>query len=138
MKLIIIITALLCSTFSDISAIDKKPAKQQKKTETKIANQENIYAEKKAGKTLKNYSAKEKYQKNISSLWDVQFAYDVTIGSGIETDGNYFYVSQWNIDSIYKFSLTGEPAGSFSISAVSGIFVIAYYGICFYCSVAFN
>jgi len=80
-------------------------------------------------------------QKNMSvksnGMWDVQFSPDVAIGSGIETDGSHFFVSQWNMDSIFVFDLNGAATGKFRIP-VTGIRDMAFDGTYFYGSNASN
>ncbi|HQP16764.1 MAG TPA: hypothetical protein PLB59_12440, partial [Bacteroidales bacterium] len=83
-------------------------------------------------KTVQN-----KFSPKSNGIWDVQFAHNVTIGSGIETDGSHFYVSQWNLDSIFVFNLNGTAAGKFKLP-VTGIRDLAYDGTYFYGSDASN
>jgi hypothetical protein len=68
------------------------------------------------------------------SAWTVQFNYpEVLIASaGSETDGNYFYITQWNSNKIWKLSLAGVLVDSFSIPGVTGLRDLAYDGTYFY------
>ena len=66
--------------------------------------------------------------------WTVQFTHSVSSSgtAGCETDGNYFYVTKWNGDSIFKYDMTGNYVGGFTISGVSGLRDLAYDGTYFY------
>jgi len=101
------------------------------RTNTKLmkSNTGTLQAEK---KTVQN-----KFSAKSNGIWDVQFTHNVTIGSGIETDGSHFYVSQWNLDSIFVFNLNGTSAGKFKLP-VTGIRDLAYDGAYFYGSDASN
>ncbi|HNW89872.1 MAG TPA: T9SS type A sorting domain-containing protein [Bacteroidales bacterium] len=84
-----------------------------------------------------NKLSKNKGLEKSNGIWDVQFAHDVTIGSGIETDGSQFYVSQWNSDTIFVYNLNGTYNGKFALP-VTGIRDMAYDGTYFYGSDASN
>lgn len=75
--------------------------------------------------------------KSINSMWDVQFKRDVEIGSGVETNGFFYYVSQWNTDTIYTYNMNGTLFNKFRIS-VTGIRDMAFDGSYFYGSNASN
>jgi len=87
--------------------------------------------------TSENISSRQKVSPKSNGIWDVQFAHNVAIGSGIETDGTHFYVSQWNLDSIFVFNLNGTAAGKFKLP-VTGIRDLAFDGTYFYGSDASN
>ena len=69
---------------------------------------------------------------------DVQFAYDVTAPTGsknivgVETDGEYFYLTNFNKEDIYKFSLEGELIETFTVPGVPKLRDLAYDGTYFY------
>jgi len=75
--------------------------------------------------------------KAINSMWDVQFKNDLDIGSGAVTNGQYFFVSQWNNDTIYKYSLNGTLISKNKIN-VLGIRDMTTDGVYFYGSNASN
>ena len=80
----------------------KAPAGTEKKPAAVTGTQakKNIERhEKKVRKFDKEWEANAGH-KTKSTMWDVQFKHDVEIGSGIETNGFYYYVSQWNNDTI--------------------------------------
>jgi hypothetical protein len=67
--------------------------------------------------------------------WTIQFNHGgiPTVGSaGAESDGTYFYVTQWNGTMIWKYNLSGVKIDSFSIPSVSGLRDLAYDGTYFY------
>ena len=69
------------------------------------------------------------------ALWTVQFNYTgIPAGgsAGCETDGNYFYVTKWSGDVIWRLNMSGVLVDSFSISGVSGLRDLAYDGTYFY------
>jgi len=94
--------------------------------------------------TTINYTAEvsivhaEKFDKKDRSMWDIQFNYDVTTLSGIESqagvesDGEFFYTCQWNSNGILKFNLDGSFVELFTISGVSNLRDLAYDGQYFY------
>ncbi len=73
------------------------------------------------------------------ALFNKQFEFSVGASNsqaGIETDGNFFYVTKWNGAEFFRYSLSGDYLGSFTIPGVSGIRDLAYDGIYFYGSAA--
>jgi hypothetical protein len=74
------------------------------------------------------------------ALFDVQFQYPImgTGTAGIETDGNYFYITRWNSSLFYRYNLTGTLVDSFSIAGVANIRDLAYDGQYFYGGAAAN
>lgn len=69
---------------------------------------------------------------------EMQFSYDVSsvTGStsiiGAETDGTYFYLTNFNNEEIYKLSLEGELVETFTIPGVTKLRDLAYDGTYFY------
>ncbi len=105
---------------------------KKKDVKNKLFARADAYFKKTEGKqSLKNNPNKN------NNLWNVQFTHEVQIGSGIETDGANFYVSQWNMDSIFVFDLNGNPSGKFKLP-VTGIRDMAFDGTYFYGSNASN
>ena len=65
--------------------------------------------------------------------WDLQFAYPVSKGTGVHTDGNYFYVTMWNNDTIFRYDMTGNYVDGFVIPGIiGGKLDLAYDGNHFY------
>ncbi|MBL6964421.1 MAG: T9SS type A sorting domain-containing protein [Bacteroidetes bacterium] len=67
--------------------------------------------------------------------WDLQFNFtgiDENGTAGCETDGSFFYVTDWNGSDIFKHDLSGNLVETFSIPTVSGIRDLAYDGTYFY------
>ena len=65
----------------------------------------------------------------------LQFQIDLTNfggSAGVETDGNYIYVTKWSDSLIWKFNFLGTLIDSFSIPGVSGLRDLAYDGTYFY------
>lgn len=74
-------------------------------------------------------------QNPTKGSWTVEFNYSPIPASGsagCETDGTYFYVTQWNGSLIWKFNSSGTLIDSFSIAGVSGLRDLAYDGTYFY------
>ncbi len=73
---------------------------------------------------------------NNHKVWNLQFNYPSHPAhpsqAGIETDGSFFYITQWNSDSIFKYDMTGNYLSTFSISGVTGLRDLAYDGTYFY------
>lgn len=73
---------------------------------------------------------------NSLKIWDLQFNYPTAPNhpspAGVETDGTFFYVAQWNSDSIFKYSMSGNYIGFIKIPGVSGLRDLAYDGTYFY------
>lgn len=99
---------------------------------TRIVRKEQTIRKNNRELTAKTFSNSSK-----STLWDVQFGHNVEIGSGVETNGYYNYVSQWNNDTIYVYNMNGTPFGKNKIS-VTGIRDMAFDGTYFYGSNASN
>ncbi len=77
---------------------------------------------------------------NPKALFDLQFQYPL-LGNGtagIETDGDYFYITRWNSNQFYRYNLTGALVDSFSIAGVANIRDLAYDGQYFYGGAAAN
>lgn len=78
------------------------------------------------------------------AMWDLQFSYDVQTASGqnalvgAETDGNFFYVSHYQNNLIYKFDMDGNFIESFSIAGCLNVRDMAWDGTYFYGSNATN
>ncbi|HPI31341.1 MAG TPA: T9SS type A sorting domain-containing protein [Bacteroidales bacterium] len=74
------------------------------------------------------------------ALFDLLFEYPViTTGTaGVETDGQFFYVTRWNANLFYKYNLTGVLVDSFSITGAGNIRDLAYDGQYFYGGSASN
>ncbi len=73
--------------------------------------------------------------------WEVQFNYKGVLSSnsaGCETDGNFFYVTKWNGNLIWKFNMSGVIVDSFTIPGVSKLRDLAYDGTYFYGGAANN
>jgi hypothetical protein len=68
--------------------------------------------------------------------WNLQFGYPTDSGyspqAGIETDGNFFYVTQWNGTDIYKYDMNGIYVATLTIPGVTGLRDLAYDGTYFY------
>ncbi|MCF8372668.1 MAG: T9SS type A sorting domain-containing protein [Bacteroidales bacterium] len=73
---------------------------------------------------------------NHLKAWNLQFNYPTAPNhpsqAGIETDGTYFYVAQWNSDSIFKYDMSGNYVGFFKIAGVTGLRDLAFDGTYFY------
>ena len=129
----IFVNAQSKKTHQTNKGIEKAPAfKNGAKTNKPINRKENRSL--KFEKTLNNL---ERNDKSINSMWNVQFEHDVEIGSGIETNGYFYYVTQWNTDTIYTYNLNGTVFGKFRIP-VTGIRDLAFDGTYFYGSNATN
>jgi len=76
----------------------------------------------------------------LKASWVVQFNYNTTphLTTGIETDGNYFYVTYWQTQWFYRYTMAGVFVDSFSISGVSAVRDLAYDGTYFYGAAADN
>ncbi|MCD4697445.1 MAG: hypothetical protein K8S16_14520, partial [Bacteroidales bacterium] len=67
--------------------------------------------------------------------FDLQFEYPVVGGgqqTGIETDGNYIYTTEWNNTNFHKYGIDGTYVDAFNIAGVSNIRDMAYDGTYFY------
>jgi len=65
--------------------------------------------------------------------WALQFAYAVNVGTGVHTDGDYFYVTMWNHDTIYRYDMAGNYLDGFLIPGmIGGKMDLAYDGNHFY------
>ena len=77
-----------------------------------------------------------------ATYWDVQFKYDLTAGgggqAGIETDGNFIYVTRWESDTIFRYKMDGIMQDTFVVAGVSGLRDLAYDGTYFYGGAASN
>lgn len=67
-------------------------------------------------------------------LWDILFAFNAQAASmpGIETDGEYIYISNWQGTNFGKYEVTGTWVEDFTISGVANIRDMAYDGEFFY------
>jgi Secretion system C-terminal sorting domain/Outer membrane protein Omp28 len=72
--------------------------------------------------------------------WVVQFNYNTTpsLTTGIETDGNYFYLTFWKRPSFYRYSMAGVFIDSFQVTGVTQVRDLAYDGTYFYGAAANN
>jgi hypothetical protein len=71
------------------------------------------------------------------ALWDLQLSWVPGFAggeAGMETDGNYFYTTQWNAGSgtFYKYEMDGTYLGPFTIAGCQDIRDLAYDGQYFY------
>lgn len=65
--------------------------------------------------------------------WNLQFAYGIDKGTGVHTDGTYFYVTMWNNDTIFRYDMSGNYVDGFVIAGiVGGKMDLAYDGTHFY------
>ncbi|MCD4680462.1 MAG: T9SS type A sorting domain-containing protein [Bacteroidales bacterium] len=68
--------------------------------------------------------------------WALQFAYPVNVGTGVHTDGDYFYVTMWNNDTIFRYDMAGNYVDGFVIPGITGGKLdLAYDGNHFYAGV---
>lgn len=86
---------------------------------------------------LKDYNASGNAPKTLGAKgakgWDLQFAYGVNVGTGVHTDGDYFYVTMWNNDSIFRYDMAGNYVDGFVITGIpGGKMDLAYDGTYFY------
>lgn len=73
------------------------------------------------------------------TLFDLQFTHSLTSrGTGIETDGNYFYLTNWSSGQFYRYNLTGSFVDSFTVTGAANIRDLAYDGTYFYGGAAAN
>ncbi len=78
---------------------------------------------------------------STKGAWTIQFNYGgiPTLGTaGCETDGTNFYITQWNGNLIYRYTMNGVKVDSFTISGVTGLRDLAYDGTYFYGGSASN
>ncbi|HOY33387.1 MAG TPA: choice-of-anchor J domain-containing protein [Bacteroidales bacterium] len=68
------------------------------------------------------------------AMFDLLFEFPVSDAgtAGVETDGQYFYVTRWNTNLFYKYNLTGTLVDSFSVTGAGQIRDLAYDGTYFY------
>lgn len=69
------------------------------------------------------------------AAWDLQFNHTGIPSSGsagVVSDGDYFYLAQWNGSMIWKLDTTGALVDSFSITGVTGLRDMVYDGNYFY------
>ncbi|HPS26490.1 MAG TPA: T9SS type A sorting domain-containing protein [Bacteroidales bacterium] len=68
------------------------------------------------------------------AMFDLLFEFPVfTTGTaGVETDGQFFYVTRWNANLFYKYNLTGTLVDSFAITGAGNVRDLAYDGQYFY------
>ena len=86
------------------------------------------------------------YQKSLREIsatyWDIQFNFDLTAGgggqAGIETDGNFIYVTRWQSDTIFRYKMDGVMQDTFVIAGVTGLRDLAFDGANFYGGAASN
>jgi hypothetical protein len=65
--------------------------------------------------------------------WNLQFAYGIDVGTGVHTDGTYFYVTMWSNDTIFRYDMSGNYVDGFLIAGVTGGKMdLAYDGNHFY------
>jgi hypothetical protein len=75
------------------------------------------------------------YQSSGRDTFNLQFQFPTAafIGEyGIESDGDYIYVTQWRDDSIAKYDLAGNVVEIFKITGVSEVRDLAWDGTYFY------
>lgn len=71
----------------------------------------------------------------LLSPWETIFQYPVVdslISSGIETDGQYYYICGWNTPEMQKYDMQGNLLEIFNIPGINGICDMAYDGQYFY------
>jgi Secretion system C-terminal sorting domain len=67
------------------------------------------------------------FNPSLAAPWQVLFSYDITAAgagtanAGVVQFGTEFWVSRWNSDTIWSFSLTGTLNNSFTIPGVTGV-----------------
>ena len=79
--------------------------------------------------------AENPVQNGVRDTFNLQFQFPASafIGEyGIESDGEYIYVTQWRDDSIAKYDLTGAVVEVFSIPGVAEVRDLAWDGTYFY------
>jgi len=113
--------------------VEKAPGFKKELKNNKPLSRKEILSLKKEHDTKKLNVA----DKSISSMWNVQFQHNIEIGSGIETNGYYYYVSQWNTDTIYTYNINGTLFGKYKFP-ITGIRDMAFDGTYFYGSNASN
>ncbi len=66
--------------------------------------------------------------------WTSQFVHNINdvASAGIETDGSFYYITQWNSSLIWKYNMTGVKVDSFSVVGLTGLRDSAYDGTYFY------
>jgi len=71
---------------------------------------------------------------STKGAWTLQINHPFTrsASAGCETDGNNYYVTQWNSNLIWKTNMNGVVVDSFSIPGVTGLRDLAYDGTYFY------
>lgn len=75
----------------------------------------------------------------IRDIWDLQFEFPIAdTTQGIETDGEYIYITNWRNSSFKKYDLQGNFIEYFTIPGVSEIEDLAYDGQYFYGGKATN
>ncbi len=86
-----------------------------------------------------NYSAQCVFDEDEGkNFGDLLFSFDATATTGstklfgINTDGSYFYLADYDISEFYKLDFDGTLINSFSIPGVSEIRGLAYDGTYFY------
>lgn len=81
-------------------------------------------------------NAQNNNNKSIKGAWTLQYTLDVTSGGlaqvGIETDGNFYYVTQEFVGDILKYDMYGNYVSSFSIPGVMSLQDLAFDGTYFY------
>lgn len=74
--------------------------------------------------------------KGSKGSWTMQFNHDISAGgtfqTGVETDGNFYYVTQESSTDILKYDMNGNYVSSFSITGVFNLQDLAYDGTYFY------
>jgi len=68
------------------------------------------------------------------AMFDLLFDFPIMTGgtAGVETDGQYLYITRWNSNMYYKYNLTGTLVDSFSVTGAGQTRDLAYDGQYFY------
>ncbi len=90
-------------------------------------NINNIAEQAPSNHTSNNNITSNKFQDQPEAMWDLQFAYSVEDSlygtsslTGVGYFDNEFWVSQWNSDSLFRFSANGQLLERFTILGIQG------------------
>jgi len=83
--------------------------------------------------TVRNVTYNNNAQAN-RTLWDILLAFNAQAASmpGIETDGDFIYISNWQGTNFGKYNVDGTWVEDFTVSGVANIRDMAYDGEFFY------
>jgi len=71
----------------------------------------------------------------IKNTWDLQFQFPCAVAAGeagVESDGNFIYVTKWNGNDFYKYDLSGNLLETFQVPGAGAVRDLAYDGQYFY------